>query len=133
MTFETVTELEAALGCPLPADYRDFLSGHLAKYLEPSLLVRHMVDVPGSGPEDVVSALYTAADILGSDLLGEPEQQMIIIGLVEPGGYLYMCFAPNNLGAVYVRFPYQGRTFHPVGHSFSAFLARCRPEPEGDA
>jgi hypothetical protein len=133
MAIENVTELEAALGQPLPADYRDFLSGHLAKYLEPSLLVRHMVDVPGSGPEDVVSALYTAADILESDLLGEPNEKMVIIGLVEPGGYLYMCFAPNDFGGVYVRFPYQDSRFYPVGHSFSAFLSRCRPEPESDA
>lgn len=133
MSFETVQKLEAALGQSLPADYRIFLSGHSMKYLAPGLLVRHMVEVPGSGPEDSVSALYTAADILESDLLGVPEKKMIIIGLVEPGGYLYMCFSESDHGAVYVRFPYQDSTFYPVGHSFSSFLARCRPDPESSA
>jgi hypothetical protein len=133
MTFETVRKFESVFGAALPADYRVFLTTHSSKYLEPSLLVRHMAPVPGSGAEDVVTALYTAADILDSELLGEPEEKMVIIGLVEPGGYLYMCFSATDFGTVYIRFPFQDSTFYPVGRSFSDFMARCRPDPESDA
>ena len=133
MSFEAVRRIESAIAAALPADYRVFLSAHETKYLEPCLLVRHKVPVPGSGPEDMVTALYTATDILDSELLGEPEEKMVIVGLVEPGGYLYMCFAAVDFGSVYVRFPFHDSTFYPVGRSFSEFMARCRPAPESDA
>lgn len=133
MSFEAVEKIESILGAALPADYRVFLATHDVKYLEPPLLVRHTMPVPGSGPEDMVTALYTATDILDSELLGEPEERMVIVGHVEPGGYLYMCFAPAGFGSMYVRFPYQDGTFYPVGNSFSEFKARCRPDPESDA
>ena len=133
MSFEAVRKLESALGAALPSDYRVFLTTHTTEHLEPPLLVRHLVQVPGSGPEDVVTSLYTATSIIESELLGEPEERMVIIGQVEPGGYLYMCFKASDFGSVYVRFPYQDSTFYPVGKSFSLFMARCRPDPESDA
>lgn len=127
MAFEIVRELERALGVALPTDYRRFLVDHHTAYLTPSLWLRHMVPVPGSGKEDMVTALYTARDILDSDLLGEPEDDMVVVGLVEPGGYLYMCFSSAGFGSMHIRFPFQDRTFYPVGRSFSDFRARCRP------
>lgn len=132
MSCEAVEKMESLLGAALPADYRAFLLTHSTKYLEPSLLVRHMVPVPGSGAEDIVTALHTAGDIVASDLMGEPEKAMVIVGLVEPGGYLYMCFAAADFGSLHIRFPYQDRTYYPVGRSFSEFMARCRPEPQDD-
>ena len=133
MSFASVRKLENELGLLLPADYRAFLSNHDRSYLEPHLLVRHVVPVPGSGPEDLVSALYTAEHIVKTGRLGEPREAMLVVGDVEPGGYLYMCFAPGKVGHMFIRFPFQDTTSYPVGSSFTAFMERCRSEPEGDA
>lgn len=133
MFLETVQKIESALGRELPSDYRDFLVAHRERGLDPSLLVHHAEPVPGSGLENEISVLYTAANIFDSDLIGDPENKMIIIGLVEPGGYLYMCVSPADYGSVHIRFPYQDSTYHVVGRSFSDFMARCRPCPDEDA
>lgn len=133
MSFSSVRRLENELGLSLPADYRAFLAEHTKSDLRPCLLIRHLVQVPGSGPEDSVNALYTAQDILSTGLVGEPKERMLAVGTVQPGGYLYMCFAQGKVGNMFIRFPFQDSTFYPVGPTFSAFLARCRPEPEGEA
>ena len=133
MSFEAVRQLESALGCSLPADYRAFLSAHASSYLKPHLLVRPLEQAPGSGTEEIVSEIYTANDILELGRQGVPEAEMLVIGSVQPGGYLYMRFREQQVGAVFVGFPFEDPKFYLVAPTFAQFQARCRPDVEADA
>lgn len=133
MSFDAVRELETALGCSLPTDYRAFLSRHARSTLEPQLLVRPMQPAPGSGEEDVVTEIYTASDILRLGRQGVPDAEMLMVGSVQPGGYLYMCFRKGEVGAIYIGFPFEDREFYLVASTFKQFQGRCRPDVSADA
>jgi len=133
MSFDAVRELETALGCSLPTDYRAFLSRHVHSTLQPQLLVRPMEPAPGSGEEDVVTEIYTASDILRMGRQGVPDAEMLVVGSVQSSGYLYMCFRKGKLGAIYIGFPFEDREFYMVAPTFKQFQVRCRPDVSADA
>lgn len=133
MSFDAVRELETALGCSLPTDYRVFLSRHVRSTLEPQLLVRPTPPAPGSGEEDVVTEIYTASDILRMGRQGVADAEMLVVGSVQPSGYLYMCCRSGEVGAIYIGFPFEDREFYLVAPTFAQFQARCRPDVSADA
>jgi SMI1-KNR4 cell-wall len=133
MFIEAVEKLEAALRSRLPVDYRAFLTSHGQDFCDPWQLVRLTEPMPQSDAEEALDTLYSASKIVKDGVQTDPERQMLIIGGLQPGGYLYMCFDAKDFGSVYVRYPYESKTFYLVGRSFSEFQSRCRPYPESDA
>ena len=128
-----IEELEVELGSRLPDDYRMFLMNHSQDSFEEWQLFRTLDPIPGSEGEEALDVLYSASRIIQNGMQGAWERKMLIIGGLQPGGYLYVCFESENFGAVYARYPYQSSSFYLAGRSFSEFRSRCRPYPESDA
>ncbi|MBX3618928.1 MAG: SMI1/KNR4 family protein [Rhizobacter sp.] len=128
-----VVELETELGGSLPGDYRSFLENHSPSSFGGWQLFRTLDPIPGSDGEEALDVLYSASRIVRDGMQGAWERKMLVIGGLQPGGYVYLCFEPENFGAVYVRYPYQSNRFYLAGRSFSEFQSRCRPYPESDA
>ncbi len=129
MLAEAVGLIERRIGKPLPAAYRAFLLRHQDRYLDPNWLVRPAETIPGSGPEEYLRSLATAQGLLDQGLIGEPDESMLVIGEIEPGGYLYLNVGPQRFGALFARFPFNDPKFYLVATDFGDLLQRSRPDP----
>ena len=65
------------------------------------------------------------------DLVGEPSEGMMVVGEIEPGGYLYLSVGSNRPGAFFARFPFQDPMFYRVADDFDDLRGRSRPDPDG--
>ena len=128
MSNPTIAQIERRLGRPLPAAYRTFLETHASRALDPNWLVRPADPIPGGGPEEYLRSLATADDLLAQDLVGEPAEGMLVVGEIEPGGYLYLSVGENRPGAFFARFPFQDPTFYRVADDLDDLRRRSRPE-----
>ena len=131
MSNASIAEIERRLGRALPSAYRAFLEMHAARYLEPGWLVTTAEAIPGGGPEECLRSLATATDLLAQDLVGEPSEGMMVVGEIEPGGYLYLSVGSNRPGAFFARFPFQDPMFYRVADDFDDLRGRSRPDPDG--
>jgi hypothetical protein len=131
MSSTAILTIETRLGGSLPAAYRDFLQTHESSHLLPNWLVRTAEPAPGGGPEEYLSALLTASDLLDQGLIGEAAEGMLAVGQIEPGGYLYLSVGHNRPGAFFARFPFQDPRFYLVAADFDDLRARSRPDPDG--
>ena len=130
MSLQHIVVIEERIGGSLPLSYRAFLQERSDRYLTPNWLVRTCEPIPGGGPEEVLSSLATAAQLLEQDLIGEVSEGMLVVGEVEPGGYLYLSVGKNRPGAFFARFPFQDPKFYLVAIDFDDLLARSRPDEE---
>ncbi len=130
MSLEAIAIIEERIGCALPTAYRAFLEHHSARYLLPNWLLRTSDTIPGGGPEEVLRSLASAAQLLEQDLVGEVSEGMLVVGEIEPGGYLYLSVGGNRHGAFFVRFPFQDPKFYFAAADFEDLIARSRPDDE---
>ena len=96
MSSSAISLIEQRLGRPLPPAYRTFLASHSSRALDPNWLVRTAEPIPGGGPEEYLRSLATAEDLIAQDLVGEPAEGMLVVGEIEPGGYLYLSVGENR-------------------------------------
>jgi hypothetical protein len=75
--------------------------------------------------------LHTATELLEQGLIGEPEVGVLVVGSIEPGGYLYLSVGGDRPGAFFVRFPFQDPKFYVAASDFDDLLNRSRADPEG--
>lgn len=128
MSSSAISLIEQRLGRPLPPAYRTFLASHSSRALDPNWLVRTAEPIPGGGPEEYLRSLATADDLIAQDLVGEPAEGMLVVGEIEPGGYLYLSVGENRPGAFFARFPFQDPRFYRVADDFDDLLRRSRPD-----
>lgn len=128
MALNAIVEIEARIGSPLPAAYRAFLENHASSHLEPGWLVRTAEAIPGGGPEEYLRSLATSSQLIDQGLIGEPAEGMLVVGDIEPGGYLYLSVGQSRTGAFFVRFPFQDPRFYLVATDFDDLRARSRPD-----
>ena len=131
MSTDDIAEIERRLGRALPAAYRAFLETHASRHLEPGWFVTTAEAIPGGGPEEYLRSLATATDLLAQELIGEASEGMMVVGEIEPGGYLYLSVGSNRPGAFFARFPFQDPTFHRVADDFDDLRDRSRLDPDG--
>ena len=128
MSSSAIQLIEQRLGRALPPAYRTFLESHSSRALDPNWLVRTAEPIPGGGPEEYLRSLATAEDLIAQDLVGEPAEGMLVVGEIEPGGYLYLSVGENRPGALFARFPFQDPKFYRVADDFDDLLRRSRPD-----
>jgi hypothetical protein len=133
MSASAVAAIEKSIGRPLPETYRAFLVQRTSSYLDPSWLVKTEEAIPGGGPEEYLRSLLTAQELLANGLVGEPEEGMMVVGEIEPGGYLYLSIGPTKPGAFFARFPFNDPKFYLVARSFDELLQCSRPDQDEQA
>jgi hypothetical protein len=127
-TLAAIEQIERSFRFRLPCDYRTFLIQHPVDLVE-SLEVDALVPWP-RGPAATVDRLCSSASILENDASEascDPERKMLIIGHSMFGGYLYLCWEPEQFGRLFFREPFQDPSYYLVAESFEDFLVRSRP------